>query len=41
MTPEHFRAVGLAYEDFEQTTDDEVRDLLSRARVEGAPGAAS
>ena len=31
-TPEPFRAVGLWYEDFTQTTDDEVRDLLRRAR---------
>jgi predicted phosphoribosyltransferase len=27
-TPEPFQAVGLWYEDFEQTTDDEVHDLL-------------
>ena len=31
-TPEPFYAVGLWYEDFTQTTDDEVRDLLRRAR---------
>ena len=31
--PDPFRAVGLWYEDFEQTTDDEVRDLLDRARA--------
>ena len=31
-TPEPFDAVGLWYEDFSQTTDDEVRDLLARAR---------
>jgi putative phosphoribosyl transferase len=31
-TPEQFFAVGLGYEDFSQTTDDEVRDLLSQAR---------
>jgi putative phosphoribosyl transferase len=31
-TPEPFRAVGLWYEDFTQTTDEEVRDLLRRAR---------
>ena len=30
-TPEPFRAVGLWYEDFTQTTDEEVRDLLARA----------
>jgi predicted phosphoribosyltransferase len=29
MTPEPFRAVGLWYEDFKQTTDQEVCDLLS------------
>jgi putative phosphoribosyl transferase len=31
MTPEPFYAVGLWYEDFSQTTDEEVRDLLRRA----------
>jgi putative phosphoribosyl transferase len=31
VTPELFRAVGLWYEDFTQTTDEEVRDLLARA----------
>src|SRR5206468_12121189 len=31
-TPELFRAVGLWYEDFSQTGDDEVRDLLARSR---------
>ena len=30
-TPDPFRAVGLWYEDFDQTSDDEVRDLLARA----------
>jgi predicted phosphoribosyltransferase len=30
-TPEPFYAVGLWYEDFEQTDDDEVHDLLDRA----------
>jgi predicted phosphoribosyltransferase len=30
-TPEPFYAVGLWYENFSQTTDDEVRDLLARA----------
>jgi putative phosphoribosyl transferase len=34
-TPEPFRAVGLWYEDFTQTTDDEVRELLDHAAVEG------
>jgi predicted phosphoribosyltransferase len=32
ITPEPFRAVGLWYEDFTQTTDDEVRGLLAQAR---------
>ena len=31
-TPEPFVAVGLWYDDFSQTTDDEVHDLLERAR---------
>jgi predicted phosphoribosyltransferase len=31
MTPEPFYAVGLWYENFEQTTDQEVRDLLQRS----------
>lgn len=30
-TPEPFYAVGLWYQDFSQTTDEEVRDLLARA----------
>ncbi len=30
-TPEPFRAVGLWYDDFSQTTDDEVHDLLAQA----------
>jgi putative phosphoribosyl transferase len=34
LTPEPFFAVGLWYQDFTQTTDDEVRDLLERARQE-------
>src|SRR3989454_10155395 len=32
--PEPFHAVGLWYEDFEQTSDEEVRELLERAREE-------
>jgi len=36
MTPEPFYAVGLWYEDFSQTTDEEVRDLLARAAHEQA-----
>jgi putative phosphoribosyl transferase len=31
MIPERFYAVGQWYEDFSQTSDDEVRDLLTRA----------
>jgi predicted phosphoribosyltransferase len=30
-TPSPFRAVGIWYEDFSQTTDQEVRDLLARS----------
>ena len=33
-TPEPFYAVGLWYEDFSQTTDDEVHELLARAARE-------
>jgi predicted phosphoribosyltransferase len=32
-TPEPFIAVGLWYADFSETSDDEVRDLLARART--------
>jgi ATP-dependent Clp protease ATP-binding subunit ClpB len=32
IMPEPFHAVGLWYEDFSQTTDDEVRDLLARTQ---------
>jgi predicted phosphoribosyltransferase len=31
MAPEWFQAVGQFYEDFSQTSDDEVRELLTRA----------
>lgn len=31
VTPEPFHAVGMWYEDFSQTTDEEVRELLARA----------
>jgi putative phosphoribosyl transferase len=34
-TPEPFRAVGHWYEDFSQTTDDEVHELLDRGRRKG------
>jgi putative phosphoribosyl transferase len=37
MTPDPFYAVGLWYEDFAQTSDDEVRDLLARARSPADP----
>jgi predicted phosphoribosyltransferase len=33
VTPEPFYAVGQWYEDFSQTTDDEVRELLQRAEA--------
>jgi len=36
VTPDHFRAVGLWYDDFEQTDDDEVCTLLARA-AQGDP----
>jgi len=32
MTPDPFYAVGLWYEDFSPTSDEEVRELLERAR---------
>jgi putative phosphoribosyl transferase len=32
LTPKPLHAVGLWYDDFTQTSDDEVRDLLERAR---------
>jgi predicted phosphoribosyltransferase len=34
LAPPRFRAVGLWYENFAQTSDDEVRDLLARARAD-------
>jgi len=36
VTPQPFYAVGLWYEDFSPTTDDEVRDLLAQAREQVA-----
>jgi predicted phosphoribosyltransferase len=36
--PEYFQAVGQYYEDFSQTTDDEVRDLLARAAQDRQSG---
>ena len=35
ITPEFFRGVGQFYEDFSQTTDEEVRELLARAAAGG------
>ena len=35
MTPEPFHAVGLWYEDFSPTTDEEVQELLGRAAARG------
>lgn len=40
ITPEPFRAVGLWYQDFSQTTDEEVRELLARALAEDKKAAA-
>ena len=41
ITPRQFAAVGMWYEDFSQTTDEEVRELLARAaRPPQAPSAA-
>jgi putative phosphoribosyl transferase len=40
-TPEPFYGVGLWYEDFSQTTDDEVHELLEHAMHEGASAGAS
>ena len=37
MTPEPFYAVGLWYENFDQTDDDEVHDLLERAAMRAVP----
>jgi predicted phosphoribosyltransferase len=38
-TPEPFHAVGLWYDDFTQTTDEEVHELLERAAVGESPAA--
>lgn len=40
-TPAPFLAVGLWYEDFSQTTDAEVRELLEAARREQGPSASA
>jgi predicted phosphoribosyltransferase len=34
ITPEPFHAVGLWYQDFSQTTDEDVRELLARSTTE-------
>ncbi len=36
-TPDPFYAVGIWYDDFSQTTDEEVRELLERARDAAVP----
>ena len=36
-TPPFFQAVGQYYEDFSQTSDDDVRELLTRASRENSP----
>ncbi|HZV06415.1 MAG TPA: phosphoribosyltransferase [Gemmataceae bacterium] len=41
QTPEPFYAVGAWYEDFTQTSDEEVRDLLARAAEEYEMGASN
>jgi putative phosphoribosyl transferase len=38
ITPEPFYAVGLWYEDFSETTDAEIRDLLRRGAAPGERG---
>lgn len=38
ITPQPFSAVGLWYDDFAQTSDDEVRALLARSRAASAGG---
>jgi putative phosphoribosyl transferase len=39
VTPKPFLAVGLWYDDFTQTSDEEVRDLLSRAKEQARSSA--
>jgi len=36
-TPEHFHAVGMWYDDFSQTTDEEVQDLLNSVAKQHSP----
>jgi putative phosphoribosyl transferase len=40
VTPRPFRGVGMWYEDFTQTTDEEVSELLARAAARASSGAA-
>lgn len=40
ITPQPFHAVGIWYEDFSQTSDEEVRELLARASQELSPAGA-
>lgn len=40
VTPEPFYAVGLWYQNFAETSDDEIHDLLGRAAARGAGGEA-
>jgi putative phosphoribosyl transferase len=37
VTPEPFHAVGLWYDDFSQTTDDEVHELLEKSHLAARP----
>ena len=37
VTPKPFHAVGLWYDDFEQTSDEEVRELLAAGSEESEP----
>ena len=41
VTPQPFYSVGLWYEDFSQTTDEEVRELLARSRAPAQPSTKS
>jgi putative phosphoribosyl transferase len=41
VTPQHFQGVGLWYDDFSQTSDDEVRELLKRVVQEEQHAASS
>ena len=35
VTPQHFQGVGAWYQDFSQTSDEEVRELLKRTTQKG------